>query len=261
MHNRLRPFPAPPLKLHGVLKHRRLDLLRQSAPCLLRLQKFPRKREENHISSDSFSEQLIKFGSDLPQISGALFSDRVCGNLGDESFIVGPRNWRVFPYAGLLEFESLQHHDRFADIAPRVDCDLGRHLTRQVELLLHGDFLEQLGQDLLARGRNSDLEATGLEGGDHLGEGLAVGDDAAGGHVGLHGAAEGGLRGLSELIEFVDDNHFKGFLLFGVELLAACDFFDELLDDDSVVLVGFAGGDFDVVEGSEHDAGASGRGG
>ena len=93
---------------------------------------------------------------------------------------------------------------------------------------------------------------------DDFAEAFTVGDDATSGHEGFHGAAEGGLGGVGELVEFVNNDDFEAFLLLGVELLAAGDFFDEFLDDDAVVEFGFAGRDFDVVHGAEDDGGAGG---
>jgi hypothetical protein len=57
----------------------------------------------------------------------------------------------------------------------------------------------------------------------------------------------------------VNYDHFKAFLLFGVKLRTSSDFLDQLLDDDSVVLVSFTWGHLDVVNRAKNNAAASGR--
>ena len=52
----------------------------------------------------------------------------------------------------------------------------------------------------------------------------------------------------------MNDDDLKCLLLFLVELLTACDLFDQLLDDDLVVVVGLTGGHLDVIVGREDDA-------
>lgn len=59
---------------------------------------------------------------------------------------------------------------------------------------------------------------------------------------------------MSQLIHFVDDYDFKCLLLLLIQLLATGNLFDQLLDDNSVVLLGFTGSDFDVVKRLEDNA-------
>ena len=53
---------------------------------------------------------------------------------------------------------------------------------------------------------------------------------------------------MGELIQLVDDDDFKGFLLRFVELLATGDFLDELLYNDAIVVLGLRRCHFDVVQ-------------
>lgn len=64
---------------------------------------------------------------------------------------------------------------------------------------------------------------------------------------------------MSQLVEFVDHDYLKGFLLFRVELLGTSDFFNQFLHDDAVVVVSLGGSDLDVVERREDVGFACGR--
>ena len=58
----------------------------------------------------------------------------------------------------------------------------------------------------------------------------------------------------------MNDDNLKGLLLGFVELLRTCDLFDELLNDDSVVVVSLTGSHFQMIDGGEHYATASSGG-
>jgi len=52
----------------------------------------------------------------------------------------------------------------------------------------------------------------------------------------------------------MNNNDFESFLLLLIELLAASDLLDELLNNDFIVVVCLARGDFNMVIRREHDA-------
>ena len=58
----------------------------------------------------------------------------------------------------------------------------------------------------------------------------------------------------------MDYHDFKCLLLVLIKLLAACHFLDELLHDDSVIIVSLARCDLQMIHGGEYDT-AAGRGG
>ena len=157
-----------------------------------------------------------------------------------------------------LQLQGLKHHDRSSDVAAGIVRDGSRNLWRQLKVLPRGNFLEQVGKDLLFGSGDTDLEAARLERHDHLGETFTIGDNAASRHVCLHRSAQTSLCRMRQLVELVDDDHLERLLLILVELLAASDLLDQLLHDDSVVVVGLARGHLQMIERAEHDA-AAGR--
>ena len=63
---------------------------------------------------------------------------------------------------------------------------------------------------------------------------------------------------MRELVKLVNYDDFKGFLLLCIKLLTACNLFNKLLNDDSIVIVSFRRGHLQVVDGAEDHA-ATGR--
>jgi hypothetical protein len=66
---------------------------------------------------------------------------------------------------------------------------------------------------------------------------------------------------MRQLVEFVNDHHFEALLLLCVQLLAACDFLNQLLHNDSIVELSLARRHLYVVHRREHNRGAGGAGG
>ena len=67
---------------------------------------------------------------------------------------------------------------------------------------------------------------------------------------------------MRQLVKLVNYDDLEGFLLLCIKLLTACDLFDELLNDDSIVIVSFRRGHLQVVDGAEdHTATGRTRGG
>ena len=52
---------------------------------------------------------------------------------------------------------------------------------------------------------------------------------------------------LGQIINFVDHNDFKSFLLLLIELLTSRNLFDEFLDNDFVMIICLTWSDFDVI--------------
>ena len=154
----------------------------------------------------------------------------------------------------MLQLGRLEHHDRNTKIAARVDGDIGGKFFRQFKLLLGSDLLQDADNFGVGGRWDSHLQASRLDRRNDLGERLAMSHDAAVGHVSLHCSSEGGLRGLGEFVHLVDDDDLEGFLSLRVELLGAGNLFDQLLNDDLVVVVRVGGSDLDVVVAAVDDA-------
>jgi len=108
------------------------------------------------------------------------------------------------------------------------------------------------------------LQATRSQRLNHLREALAVCDDSAVWHVGLHRATEGGLSLTSQVIELVNDDNFEALLNSRIKLLSTRNFFNQLLNDYAVLAIGVTGSDLDVEVAAEYHAlndGARGRAG
>ena len=59
------------------------------------------------------------------------------------------------------------------------------------------------------------------------------------------------MRVPGEVVCFIDHDDFEALFRGQVHLLSLCYFFEEVLDDDAVVVADVAGGDFEVVVGGD----------
>jgi len=75
---------------------------------------------EDQICCDSLSKEFVELSADESELSWTLLSNRLLGNLLDETFVVRSRDLRLIGHVDILQFDSLQHHDRPSHVAPRI---------------------------------------------------------------------------------------------------------------------------------------------
>lgn len=107
---------------------------------------------------------------------------------------------------------------------------------------------------MIGRSGDSDLQTSRPHRLNDLGQAFGIGNNSAEWHVGLHSPSECGLSVLAEVVDFMDNDHLKTFLLLAIKLLTSSDLLDELLHDDLVVVVRFAWGHLDVIITRKDDA-------
>lgn len=149
--------------------------------------------------------------------------------------------------------DGLQDHDRSSHVSAGVICNRKCQIRGKLEILAVRYFAQNVANLTFFRRRHPNLQTAGAERLDDLAQTFAVSDDSAARHVCFHGAAEGCLRGQGQLVQLVNHYNLEALLLFRVELLAACDFFNEFLHDYSIVDFSLAWGDLDVVHAAEDD--------
>jgi hypothetical protein len=101
-------------------------------------------------------------------------------------------------------------------------------------------FLSHAFQDardlLYARRRDSDQQASTPDRSDDVACAVGEQDEAQVRTVLLHGATEGGLRIACEVVGFVDHNDLEALLGGEIDLLGLGDFFEEVLNNDTIVV-------------------------
>lgn len=104
------------------------------------------------------------------------------------------------------------------------------------------------------RSWHSNLEASTSNWLNDFAQTFTIRYDTAEWHVRLHSSSQCGLCLFRQIIELMDDNDLERFLLFLIKLLGPSDFFDELLNDDFIMVVSFTRSNFNVIIGTEYDA-------
>lgn len=114
-------------------------------------------------------------------------------------------------------------------------------------------FLAHLGQDLadliFSRSGDSDKQGPAPDRGNDVACAVGQEDQAKIGAVFFHGSSQRGLSVSGEVIGLVDDNDLEALFGCEVDLLCLGDFFQQVLDDDSIVVGDIAGRDLEVVVG------------
>lgn len=107
---------------------------------------------------------------------------------------------------------------------------------------------------MVGRSGNSNLKASGSDRLYDLGQAFSIGNNPTEWHVSLHGPSECGLGILAEVVDFMDNDDLKTFLLLTIKLLTSSNLLNQLLHDHLVVVVSFARSHLDVIITRKDDA-------
>lgn len=145
----------------------------------------------------------------------------------------------------------LVHQQRPPQIPSTVPRDSTFQPSSTLQPFFFTDKLQHALNLLHRRRRNTNQQTSTPDGRDDIAGAVREQDKAQIGTVLLHRATEGGLSVASEMVGFIDDDDLEA--LFGgqVDLLGLGDLFEEVLDDDAVVVADVGGCDFEVVVGGD----------
>lgn len=138
---------------------------------------------------------------------------------------------------------------------PQISSTVSRHSTFQpsstLQPFLFTDQLQYALNLVHCWRRNTDQQTSTPDGRNDVAGAVREQNKAQVGAVLLHRATEGRLSVSSEMVGFIDDDNLEA--LFGgqVDLLGLGDFFEEVLDDDAVVVADVGRCDFEVVVGGD----------
>ena len=197
------------------------------------------------------TDQLVEASSDLTEFPGTLLLNYLVGGLSQVELPVQLLDLLLGREGVLRHLAGLHHQDGSPQVTLTfLGNPLGQRWGERATFLL-GDLGDHVGDVLHAGGRHPDGQTPGPDGGDDLAGRVGHQDDSTGGHVLLHGASEGMLGVLGELVHLRQNNNLELPLSLLVELVVAGHSLDELLYDDPVIDAHVTGVDLDVIVGGD----------
>ena len=147
--------------------------------------------------------------------------------------------------------DCFKHQQRSPQIPPALFRNpLLQWLTRFVSLLLA--YFREDSSDLVFCWRSdSHKQTTTSDRGDDVARAVRQQNQSQIWRVLLHGPTQGRLRISSEMVGFVDHAHLEALLGRQIHLLRLGDFFEQILDDDAIVVANVRRRDLEVVVGRD----------
>jgi len=93
------------------------------------------KNLEDHVCGNALGEEFVEFSSDCSELLWALFGNDVLGYLFCVRFILRTGNVALRTQLGVLQLDSLEHHDSSAQVAARLVAYVVVQFHRQVKVL------------------------------------------------------------------------------------------------------------------------------
>jgi hypothetical protein len=199
-------------------------------------------------------EQVVELRSDLQNSCGRPLVDHVLCNDLDQSLPIRRRYGSLLRdlVAGSTQSASWSTKTRRVSLLlsmhrfvhqqcpSQVSSTLFRYPFFQSGAAFQTLLLSHTFQDALdffhARRRDSDQQASTPDWSDDVACAVGEQNEAQVRTVLLHGATEGGLRIACEVVGFVDHDDLEALLGGKIDLLCLGDFFEEILDNDTVVV-------------------------
>ena len=115
---------APVIEQYCVSQNLWLYEFRNASSHLLStlswFKEFSGQNLKNHICSNSFRQQIVKFGSNLAQLFRTLLRYHILCDFASVAFILWTRHVRLCSQIRVFEFDSLKHHDGPSQVSARL---------------------------------------------------------------------------------------------------------------------------------------------